>query len=157
MKKLFAVTAALALLCLCRVAQADVFNLGAGLTNLETVKVGDAGNTADTYAHSGNPNGQGRVNYDYCIGKYEVTAAQYCDFLNHKAKVSDPYDLYHYEMGYDEMGPHITVNGEEGSYTYSVASDFANRPVSYVSFWDACRFVNWLSNGQGDGDTETGA
>jgi hypothetical protein len=29
--------------------------------------------------------------------------------------------------------------------------------VNYVSFWDACRFANWLHNGQGTGDTETGA
>ena len=41
MKKVFTVTAALALLCLCIVAQADVFNLGPGFTNLETVTVGD--------------------------------------------------------------------------------------------------------------------
>ena len=35
-------------------AQADVFNLGPGLTNLETVTVGDPGNTADTrYANPG--------------------------------------------------------------------------------------------------------
>jgi formylglycine-generating enzyme len=26
-----------------------------------------------------------------------------------------------------------------------------------VSFWDSCRFANWLGNGQGEGDTETGA
>ena len=37
-----------------------------------------------------------------------------------------------------------------------------NRPVNYVSFWDACRFANWLHNGQptgaqGAGTTETGA
>jgi formylglycine-generating enzyme len=49
-----------------------------------------------------------------------------------------------------------------GSYTYTVASDYANRPVNYVSFWDSCRFANWLHNGQptgaqGPGTTETGA
>ncbi len=30
-------------------------------------------------------------------------------------------------------------------------------PVNYVSVWDAMRFANWLHNGQGNGDTETGA
>ena len=30
-----------------------------------------------------------------------------------------------------------------------MASAFVNRPVNYVSFWDACRFANWLNNGQG--------
>ena len=30
-------------------------------------------------------------------------------------------------------------------------------PVNFVSFYDALRFANWLNNGQGNGDTETGA
>jgi formylglycine-generating enzyme required for sulfatase activity len=42
-------------------------------------------------------------------------------------------------------------------YIYTVASDWANRPVNYVSFWDAARFTNWLHNGQGAGNTEDGA
>ena len=36
-------------------------------------------------------------------------------------------------------------------------NDNDNRPVNYVSFWDAARFSNWLHNGQGSGDTESGA
>ena len=40
---------------------------------------------------------------------------------------------------------------------YSVKSGFADKPVVYVSFYDALRFANWLHNGQGSGDTETGA
>jgi len=43
-----------------------------------------------------------------------------------------------------------------------VAADWANRPVNFVSYWDACRFCNWLHNEQptgakGPGTTETGA
>lgn len=30
-------------------------------------------------------------------------------------------------------------------------------PVNYVSFYGTLRFANWLHNGQGSGDTETGA
>ena len=30
-------------------------------------------------------------------------------------------------------------------------------PVTYVSWYDAIRFANWLNNGQGAGDTESGA
>ena len=97
MKKLFAIAAALALLCLGGVAQADVFNLGSGLTNLETVPVGDPGNVADTPSDSANPNGQGSVSYTYNIGKYDVTAGQYCDFLNAVAK-TDTYGLYDQKM-----------------------------------------------------------
>jgi formylglycine-generating enzyme required for sulfatase activity len=151
MRKVFAV-AALALLCLGGMAQADVFNLGPGITNLEMVTVGDPGNVADTRYDS---TGYGAVDHTYNIGKYEVTAAQYCDFLNHKAK-SDPYGLYDGGMT-GQKGCQIQRSGNSGSYHYDAASDRANRPVNYVNFWDACRFVNWLNNGQGDGDTETGA
>jgi hypothetical protein len=35
--------------------------------------------------------------------------------------------------------------------------DLNNRPVLHASFLDACRFCNWLHNGQGDGDIESGA
>jgi formylglycine-generating enzyme required for sulfatase activity len=156
MNKAFAFAAALALLCLGSFAQADVFNLGPGLTNLETVTVGDPGNAADTRYET---LGHGSVSCTYNIGKYEVTAAQYCDFLNHKAK-SDPHGLYNTTMsipGIHSYGCGIERSGSSGSYTYSVAANWANRPVGHVSYWDACRFANWLSNGQGNGDTENGA
>ena len=32
-----------------------------------------------------------------------------------------------------------------------------NKPVNYVSWYDSVRFANWLNNGQGSGDTESGA
>jgi formylglycine-generating enzyme len=53
-------------------------------------------------------------------------------------------------------GCQIQRSGSSGCYSYSVASDWANRPVNYVSYWDSCRFTNWLNNGQGNGDTENG-
>jgi sulfatase modifying factor 1 len=56
-----------------------------------------------------------------------------------------------------EYGCNIKRSGTADNYSYSVASDWANRPVNCVSFWNACRFTNWLHNGQGNGDTETGA
>ncbi|MCK4659801.1 MAG: SUMF1/EgtB/PvdO family nonheme iron enzyme [Phycisphaerae bacterium] len=36
-------------------------------------------------------------------------------------------------------------------------ADWVNRPVNYVSWGDSARFTNWLHNGQGSGDTETGS
>jgi formylglycine-generating enzyme required for sulfatase activity len=32
-----------------------------------------------------------------------------------------------------------------------------NKPITYVSWFDAARFCNWMQNGQGSGSTETGA
>jgi len=125
---------------------------------IETVPVGNPGNAADTrYATPG----YGAVSYEYNIGKYEVTAGQYTAFLNAVA-ATDTYGLYNTSMWSNTYGCKIERTGSSGSYTYSVAGDWANRPVNYVSFWDACRFANWLHNGQptglqGAGTTERGA
>jgi sulfatase modifying factor 1 len=121
--------------------------------------VGDVGNVGELSGASA-PGGFGpdricgSVAYTYNIGKYEVTAGQYSHFLNAVAK-TDTYGLYNANMwssGYCK----IKQSGSSGSYTYSVASDFANRPVNYVSFWDSCRFANWLHNGQPTGDQGAG-
>ncbi len=61
--------------------------------NIETVAVGNPGNAADTTTQSGNPAGQGRVDYTYNSGKYEITAVQYVEFLNSVAD-TDRYGLY---------------------------------------------------------------
>jgi sulfatase modifying factor 1 len=91
-----------------------------------------------------------------------VTAGQYTAFLNAVAK-TDTYGLYSTYMGRsDYWGCGIQRTGSAGSYAYSVAADRANRPVNYVNWGDAARFMNWLHNGQpmgaqGAGTTETGA
>jgi formylglycine-generating enzyme required for sulfatase activity len=128
-------------------------SVSASAVVIDTVPVGDLGNLADTRYSS---TGYGSVSYSYNIGKYEVTAAQYTEFLNNKA-ASDPYGLYNANMWTSTYGCKIQRLGVDGSYTYVVANDWASRPVNYVSFWDALRFTNWLHNGQGSGDTEKGA
>ena len=145
-------------------AMADVFNMPSGLTSLDMVSVGNPGNAGELSVYGAGDYIPGRicgaVDYNYQIGKYEVTAGQYTEFLNHKATVTDPYWLYDGRMTLLDnsfFGCNIQCTGSEGSYSYSVASDWANRPVNWVGFWDAARFCNWLHNGQGDGDTETGA
>jgi formylglycine-generating enzyme required for sulfatase activity len=83
-----------------------------------------------------------------------VTNAQYAEFLNAKA-ATDPLALYNTSMGSGLGG--ITRTGSSGSYSYSAIAGREDMPVNYVSFYDALRFGNWLNNGQGTGDTETGA
>jgi len=50
----------------------------------------------------------------------------------------------------------FTASNPSGS-KYSVIPQRANLPANYVSWYDAIRFANWMNNGQGNGDTETGA
>jgi len=130
---------------------------------LEMVTVGNPGNAPDTEVMITDlTTGFGSVGYVYQIGKYEVTAGQYTEFLNAVAK-ADPHRLYHDLMG-DLVG--IQRSDSSPNYSYSVGSncgdDCASLPVSLVSFWDAARFANWLHNGQpsgaqGPGTTEDGA
>jgi formylglycine-generating enzyme required for sulfatase activity len=123
------------------------------LVTIDSVYVGNAGNAADW-------TGYGAVAYDYGIGKYEVTLNQYTEFLNAVAK-TDTYGLYNTSMGTDLNVAGISRSGISGSYSYSVIGS-GNRPVTYVSWYDSARFVNWLHNGQpvgaqAAGTTETGA
>jgi formylglycine-generating enzyme required for sulfatase activity len=126
---------------------------------IETVPVGNLGNAGEqSRIQNSDPTFYGSVAYAYRIGTHEVTAGQYTAFLNAVA-ASDLYNLYHLRMDYDadptRNGCNIRREGVSGSYTYSVAPDWANRPVNYVSWGDAARFVNWLHNGQPTGAQDT--
>ena len=119
----------------------------ASAVTIDWVSVGNPGNAADT-------TGYGAVGYAYQIDKYEVTNAQYAEFLNAKA-ASDPLALYSTSMGSGTGG--ITRSGVSGSFTYSAIAGRGDMPMNFVSFYDTLRFANWLNNGQGAGSTETGA
>jgi len=110
--------------------------------------VGNAGNAADPTT------GFGSVGYEYRIGTYEVTNSQYAAFLN-AAAASDPNGLYNSGMGLNPRGG-ITRSGSDGSYTYSVRTNMGDKPVNFVSWFDAARMSNWMTNGQGAGGTESG-
>ncbi|MCH7885555.1 MAG: SUMF1/EgtB/PvdO family nonheme iron enzyme [Planctomycetes bacterium] len=126
---------------------------------MEWVTVGDAGNPPDKrFAEPG----YGNVDYLFQIGKYEVTNAQYAEFLNAVA-ADDPNALYNEEMagGWHDIGG-ITRTGSSGNYAYSVRPNRGRRPVNYVGWFDALRFANWMHNGQPTGPqdattTENGA
>jgi sulfatase modifying factor 1 len=127
---------------------------------LDMVTVGNPGNAPDTRYNSLSV---GSVANAFQIGKYEVTAGQYTEFLNAVAK-ADPNGLYNTAMADTGgwLGANILRAGSSPNHSYSVAADWANRPVNYVNIWDAARFANWLHNGQptgpqGPGTTEGGA
>jgi sulfatase modifying factor 1 len=112
---------------------------------IATVTVGNPGNAADT------ADGYGAVGYAYKIGTYNVTLAQYSAFLNAVAK-TDTYGLYDTHLATNLNVAGISRTGSPGSYSYAVIGD-GQRPVTYVTWYDAVRFTNWLT----DGNTETGA
>jgi formylglycine-generating enzyme required for sulfatase activity len=124
---------------------------------IDMVTVGDPSNAADT-------TGYGAVAYEYQIGKYHVTIGQYTAFLNAVA-VTDTYSLYNANMATNLNVAGIAQAGVSGSFTYSVITNggiSVNRPITYVSWWDAARFSNWMANGQPTGaqsstTTENGA
>jgi hypothetical protein len=143
------------------VAAMVLFVASAQAITIPTVPIGNPGNP-DDFAFGFNE-AFGGVAYDYRIGKTEITNDQYVTFLNAVA-ATDLYQLYSNSMTSAPEGG-IMRSGSPGSYTYAVKSAalngayiYGNKPVVYVSWYDAIRFANWLHNGQGGpGTTEDGA
>jgi formylglycine-generating enzyme required for sulfatase activity len=134
--------AALACLPLCSLASAQA---------IQWVTVGDLGNTADTTTY-------GAVADAFQIMKYEWTNSQYVDFLNAvDASGTNPNSVYNTNMGSDVRGGISFTSGASPGSKYAAKTDMGDKPVNYVSWWDAARVANWLQNGQGSGSTETGA
>jgi formylglycine-generating enzyme required for sulfatase activity len=121
---------------------------------IETVAVGNAGNAADLL----NQIPRGAVGYDFNLGKFEVTNAQYVAFLNgvDPAGTNDR-QLYNSQMSSDARGGISLSSFAASGFKYSTKAGRANNPVVFVSFFDAARFTNWLHNGQGNGNTENGS
>jgi sulfatase modifying factor 1 len=124
------------------------------VVNIDYVSVGNAGNAKDPATGSL----YGAVAYAYQIGKYEVTNAQYATFLN----AVDPgganaNGVYNANMGSNARGGITYAAGAASGAKYTIRTSMGDKPVNYVSWYDAARFTNWLGNGQGAGSTETGA
>jgi formylglycine-generating enzyme required for sulfatase activity len=127
---------------------------------MQWTTVADPGNAPDTkIMKQDNSTGFGSVGYVYRISKCDVTNAQYVEFLNAKDPTgANMLGLYSSFMTSDANVAGINVNlaAAPGS-RYAVIPGQANRPVTYVTWYSAIRFANWLNNGQGNADTESGA
>jgi len=130
------------------------------LISIETVAVGDPGNLAfSNYLGEAH----GAVSYEFEIGKYEVTIEQYTKFLNAVASVTSEdhiRDLWNTNMAEDATIAGIARSGGGVTfdpYRYREIGS-GRRPITYVSWFDAARFANWMNNGATNGaSTETGA
>jgi formylglycine-generating enzyme required for sulfatase activity len=92
--------------------------------NMDFVTIGHAGNPGDTRAEA-NPYGCGAVSYNYRIGKYEVTNAQWNTFT---AAAGAP-----------------TGNG--AGHSKSAYYTGAQQPTNCVSWYEATQFCNYLTSG----------
>jgi formylglycine-generating enzyme required for sulfatase activity len=139
---------------------AALYGSASAAVNIDWVTIGNPGNAAQsaanrTHSFGSGGDGYGAVADTFRMSRNETTIAQYAEFLNAKA-ASDPYGLWASSMMFDNNVSGITRTGSSGSYTYSVTGS-GLRPITYVNWFDAARFANWMHNGQGSGDTETGA
>jgi formylglycine-generating enzyme required for sulfatase activity len=129
----------------------------ASAVTIDWVPVGNPGNAADTSANCYSAN-CGAVNYPYFISKYDVTKAQYVEFLNTvDPNGTNTLGLWNSFMQTNIHGGITFASGNPSGSKYVVNPTLANAPVDFVGFSDALRFANWLNNGQGAGSTETGA
>ena len=147
----------------------DPYNIGNMCSIVDKYNISESGTINSSYSRlyqgsmqvSGDNLVQpGKVKYDYKIGKYPVTNNEYALFLNAVAK-TDTFGLWAVGMGSSVRGG-ISRTGSPGAYVYKVKNNMGNKPVIYVSFRNAMRYVNWLSNGKPNGaqnstTTEAGA
>ena len=125
----------------------------AGIT-IDWVTVGDAGNANDTGG-----TGNGAVAASFRIMKYEFTNQQYTDFLNSvDSSGTNPYSVYNTNMGSDARGGISFTSGNASGSKYAIRTNMGDKPVNYVSWFDAARVSNWYQNGAtSSSSTETGA
>jgi formylglycine-generating enzyme required for sulfatase activity len=126
-----------------RFAAALVFALSvtaAHAQSIDWVTVGDPGNVADT-------TGYGAVAASFRIMKYEFTNQQYVAFLNAvDPNGTNPNEIYNTNMGSDAHGG-ISNTGTTAGSKYASKTNMADKPVNYVSWFDAARVSNWLQAG----------
>jgi formylglycine-generating enzyme required for sulfatase activity len=103
-------------------AQADTFGSGANQFDIEFVPIGNPDNPDDT---TGDPNPAGKVEYDYRMGKFEISR----DMIT-KAN--------------NEGGLGITMED-----LTPFGGNRADRPATGVSWNEAAQFVNWLNTSTG--------
>ena len=84
------------------------------------------------------------LTYDYEIGKYEMTNAQFLEFLNDAGVNST-----------GQLNGHVVIDSSIGEFGYSNGtfslkkSGKGHYPVIYVTWWGSIAYCNWLSQKEG--------
>jgi sulfatase modifying factor 1 len=115
-----------------------------GAVTIDWVTVGNPGNDPDPATG----NLYGAVADVFRIMKFEFTNSQYVQFLNAvDPNGTNPNSIYNVSMGSDaRAGISFDANANAGS-KYATKTNMGNKPVNYVSWFDAARVTNWLHNG----------
>ena len=144
-------TRAATILVACAVSLALSAKTGSA-AGFDFVVVGDAGNAADT-------TGFGAVSRAYEIGKYDFTTSQYVQYLNAvDPQGLNPNAIWNSQMGSDIRGGIAFSSGGSSGAKYSVRSNMADKPVNFVTWFNAARVANWYENGaQTYGTTASGS
>ena len=120
----------------------------ASAVTIPTVPVGNAPNAADT-------TGYGAVGNGYRIGTTEVSNSQVRRVLKRQGRQRSvgPFTTGRWAA----VSAALRKAAPAPASPYAVIAGRGDMPVNFVSWYDSIRFANWLNNGQGSGDTETGA
>jgi len=137
----------------CFVVAILAFSVSSRAATITTVPVGNPGNPGDSRY-----GGYGSVGYDYRIATTEVTNAQYVEFLNGVDPTgANALALYNSQMTNDAKGGITFSSAAANGSKYVVKPGRDNNPVIYARWYSAIRFANWLTNGQGSANTESGS
>ena len=128
------------------------FAIPARAVTIDWVTVGNEGNAADT-------TGYGAVADAFRIMKFEFTNSLYAVFLNAIDPAgTNPDTVYNTNMGGSARGGISFTSGNTAGTKYAVRANMGDKPVNYVSWWDAARVANWLHHGaQTYGSTDSSA
>ena len=118
--------------------------------DIDWVTIGDVGNTpylgdspyGPPYAYN-----RGRVDYEYRIGRTEVTTAQWMEFVNTFSTQSDDMATFAWPF---HWGARIDpdYDGPGRRYVLRDVESAEKLPVGGISWREAGMFANWLHNGK---------
>jgi hypothetical protein len=118
-----------------------------GADGFDWATIGAVGNAA--YSGPGPLSGRGSVNYQYKIGKLEITTSQWLEFTNTFSTQTDAYNFtnlgpLYWGATFDPtyIGPGVRYRLRQGDPNAGM------RPVGGISWRDAARYCNWLHNGK---------
>lgn len=107
----------------------------------EFILIGDPDNPTDEKT------GFGAVKDSFEMGKYQITAKIYADFLNSVAVIGDPHHLFDERMATD---PQVAVLERtitrQGYYHYQAIAGREDCPITYVDVLCCLRFCNFMEH-----------